>query len=312
VAHHVTRFDPASLTVPRGYDKSSTGYRTCPLVTAAHGSVHLSKGICELAPDGAVLTHVQQYEEAFYVLAGKVQLMLADRWYELSAGHYGFIPIGVTHTWINAGDEAARWLEICAPQRLEDGRQDTFFVGSEPERPGEVAAPDFADPRTRWLGSWTSDTSQRANQQLVGLQGGMDIAMLDVGKGNYIKKLVDNTLGAYLIQVIMGDMHGLGHRDNWESIWHDHTFEETFFFLEGEMEGYIDGKQYHLTAGDCGWVGVGAPHTWRATTDRVVFIEAQIPQPPIRHIYRQVTPWNHLAEKLGAADRDGNAPAKKG
>jgi mannose-6-phosphate isomerase-like protein (cupin superfamily) len=308
MAHHVTRFEESLLTTPPKFAQNSIGYRTCPLVTAAHGSVHLSKGICELAPEGHVLPHVQSYEESFYVMSGTVQLMLADRWYELSAGHYGIVPIGVTHAWINTGAEPARWLEICAPQQLEDGRQDTFFVETEVNPPAVVEAPDFADPRTRWLGFWSGTAEEREHQKLVGLQGGMDIAVLYTGGDNYIKRLIDSTLGAYLIQVIMGDMHGLGHNDGWEQNWHDHTFEETFFFLEGEMEGWVDGQQYHFKPGDCGWVGVGAPHTWRATTERVLFIEAQIPQPPLKHLYRQVQPWNALASKLAAQTPGAGAP----
>lgn len=308
--HHIAHFDPEDLEVPHCYRDRSDGYRHVSLVNRAAGSVHISKGVCELSSGGHLSPHIHSFEEGFYVLDGSVRLMLADRSYELSAGHYGVVPVGVTHAWFGSGSQPGRWLEVCSPQHTVDGRSDTFFVESSLVQQDRADVPDFRDPRTRWLGYWSTDPSQVDDQSLMGLTGGMDI---QVGFGRtggsdtsvYIKKLIDPALGAYLTQLIMCDFRGTvtlgGDAEGAEDPWHDHCFEETFFLLEGEMDGLIAGERYHIVAGDCVWVGVGTPHHWIITTERCLWLEAQVPQPPIRHTYRFSAPWKHLGETV----RDG-------
>lgn len=310
--HHLAHFDPQALEVPSSYRDRSDGYKHVSLVNRAVGSVHISKGVCELSSDGHLSPHVHSFEEGFYVLDGTVRLVLADRSYELSAGHYGVVPVGVTHAWYGGGTKPGRWLEICAPQHTVDGRPDTFFVESSVGPRDRFEVPDFRDPRTRWLGYWSTDMSQVDDQNLQGLTGGMDIQVgfgraVDANTTVYIKKLIDPVLGAYLTQLIMCDFRGAatpGGSDV-ESPWHDHCFEETFFLLEGEMDGVIDGNRYHIVAGDCAWVGVGTPHHWIITTDRCLWLEAQVPQPPTRHTYRFSAPWKHLDETVGDGRRAG-------
>lgn len=43
---------------------------------------------------------------------------------------------------------------------------------------------------------------------------------------------------------------------------HLHSFEESFFVLEGEPELVLDGRAYRLIPGACGLVPVGVPHAW--------------------------------------------------
>ena len=48
---------------------------------------------------------------------------------------------------------------------------------------------------------------------------------------------------------------------------HDHPFEETYLFLEGEAEAVFDGETYHLQAGDVAFAGVGCVHGFRNVGD---------------------------------------------
>jgi quercetin dioxygenase-like cupin family protein len=64
---------------------------------------------------------------------------------------------------------------------------------------------------------------------------------------------------------------------------HDHPFEESFFFVAGEIEAVLDGTTYHLRAGDYCWSGVASMHAFRNRFDAPVrWIETQAPQPPSR------------------------------
>ena len=45
---------------------------------------------------------------------------------------------------------------------------------------------------------------------------------------------------------------------------HLHSFEKSFYVLEGRPQLTLDGRTSQLEADDCGLVPVGAPHAWRA------------------------------------------------
>ena len=45
---------------------------------------------------------------------------------------------------------------------------------------------------------------------------------------------------------------------------HVHSFEESFYVLEGTPSLYLDGRGVTLLPGACGVVPVGVPHAWRA------------------------------------------------
>src|SRR5690348_4189924 len=61
---------------------------------------------------------------------------------------------------------------------------------------------------------------------------------------------------------------------------HIHSFEESFYVLDGEVTLVLDGRGYPLSAGSCGVVPVGVSHGWRgprAGTGR--WIDMMAPQP---------------------------------
>ena len=43
---------------------------------------------------------------------------------------------------------------------------------------------------------------------------------------------------------------------------HFHSFEESFYILEGEPTLILNGQAYPLSPGTCGLVPVGVPHAW--------------------------------------------------
>lgn len=61
---------------------------------------------------------------------------------------------------------------------------------------------------------------------------------------------------------------------------HLHSFEESFFVLEGEPLLVLDGRGIRLEPGTCGAVPVGVPHAWLGpAAGQARWIEMQAPQP---------------------------------
>jgi quercetin dioxygenase-like cupin family protein len=59
---------------------------------------------------------------------------------------------------------------------------------------------------------------------------------------------------------------------------HVHSFESSFFVLEGEPVLYLDGRGVRLCPNACGALPVGLPHAWRSD-DRGRWIEVASPRP---------------------------------
>ena len=61
---------------------------------------------------------------------------------------------------------------------------------------------------------------------------------------------------------------------------HVHSFEESFFVIEGELHVQIGDRSYALGPGNYGLIGTGVPHAWRnAGSSRARWLEMQAPQP---------------------------------
>ena len=60
---------------------------------------------------------------------------------------------------------------------------------------------------------------------------------------------------------------------------HVHSFEESFYVLEGMPTLYLDGRGVVLVPGACGVVPVGVPHAWRLDDGAATWIEMAAPQP---------------------------------
>ena len=172
---------------------------------------------------------------------------------------------------------------------------------SSPAAPFDLAAldaaaerPPFGDPRLRWVGHYDGTPPQAEALALEDpARGrrpvGRDTALV-VYSGISVKMLVDRVFGAELLTMFTVDYEPGGSAQV-----HDHPFEETYFFLDGEIEAELDGQVHTVRAGDVVFSSVGATHGFfNNGTGRVRWIETQAPQPPGRHSYRWLDHWRRF------------------
>jgi quercetin dioxygenase-like cupin family protein len=301
VVHSVARVDWSFTASPSPASSTSVGLAREVLVGPAQGAVHTELAVGALAPGGWLQRHFHSFEEALYVLGGELLLEHEHRVHRLVAGDYALMPIGLWHALANGGDGEVRWLSVNTPQRLspDAGRRDTFFA---PE-PFDLAAfvaraerPPFGHPTLRLVGHYDGTPPQeealRVTDPAHGRKpAGIDTALLAYS-GISVKMLVDRGFGADLLTMFTVDYELGGAAQA-----HDHPFEETYFFLAGEVEGELDGETHTLRPGDVVFAGVGSVHGFYNTgTERVRWIETQAPQPPVRHAYRWRDTWKKLED----------------
>jgi quercetin dioxygenase-like cupin family protein len=299
--HYVGHVDWSFVHTPAPASPTASGLARRVLVGPEQGAVHTELAVGALQPGGWLAPHVHSFEEALYVLDGELILEIDGRVHRLAAGDYGLMNVGVRHTLANAGDGPVRWLSVNTPQRLgpDSGRRDTFFLGG----PVDVAAldaaaerPPFGDPSLHRVGHYLGTPPQAEALRLADpargrRPAGRDTALV-VYSGISVKMLVDPVFGADLLTVFTVDYEPGGAAQA-----HDHPFEETYFFLDGEIEAELDGQTYTIKAGDVVFAGVGSVHGFYNTgSERVRWIETQAPQPPTRHSYRWVADWKRFEE----------------
>lgn len=241
--------------------------------------------VCALDPGGRINPRVQSFEESFYVLAGMPVLQTDSASTLLRAGDYGLIPVGTPHAWVNDGAEPARWASMRSPQPRSRHDYDTYTVSLDPH-PTPIPV-DPRDPRTRFFGHI------ELSQMDVGSVS-MATALM-VYTGIAVKMMVDSNLGARLTTMFMVHYDADGAAGA-----HDHPFEETYLFLEGEAEAEFDGSVYRLGPGDLAFAGSGCVHGFRnAGGGPLRWLETQAPQPPSQHSYRFVRDWAYLRSVTG-------------
>jgi quercetin dioxygenase-like cupin family protein len=264
------------------------------------GAVHTEFNICSLVSGGYVDTGVQSYEECFYVLAGNPSLTTSEGTTTLVPGDYGLIPLGVPHGWGNDSGQPARWAQMRAPQPRARYGHDVLAV----PRLGHDATAgtvDPRDPRNRRYGHIEPVNMEvgMQRQENLAMSASMRTALL-VYSGITVKMMVDADLGAQLSTMFMVQYEPAGVAGP-----HDHPFEETYLFLEGEAEAVFDGETYRLRAGDAAFAGVGCVHGFRNVgTGPVRWLETQAPQPPSRHSYRFVRDWDYLRSAIEGDHHD--------
>jgi quercetin dioxygenase-like cupin family protein len=78
-----------------------------------------------IAPGHSTPLHVHRDEdEAFYVLAGAVDLVCGEERFRAEAGAFAYMPRGIPHTFLGIGDEPARVLVMLLPGGLEEAFAD--------------------------------------------------------------------------------------------------------------------------------------------------------------------------------------------
>ncbi len=296
--HHLLRAKEVHLTPE--YEENSKLFSRCSVVDGAAGSVHMGLGLCALKAGGRIDTHVQSFEESFYVLEGEPVLIFEGSACPLVPGACGLVPVGVPHAWLGPKDGTAKWIDMLAPQPRANGKpDDTFFLG--PPEKFESGQLDIRDPRSRHLFRMQENdidvdklkAGSRADAPTV--SASMSTALLAYS-GIALKMLVDQRLDAQLSSMFMVEYQpgGVAHP-------HDHPLEESYVILSGEVEAVADDKRYTLRAGDVFWTGVGCIHAFYNTSKgKVRWLETQSPQLPPRYGYRFSRDWEYLKEKLAA------------
>jgi quercetin dioxygenase-like cupin family protein len=283
--HHFGHFDASALRPHPAFDGHGDGYTHAPLVDDTTASVHTGLSIDELAPGGTLPPHVHSYEESFYLLSGEAILRVHDQTFRIRPGDFGVIKVGTVHAWRAPGPTPVRWLQMAAPQPKPPGRErDTFFVRNE-SAPHDAAPLDLTRLNGARLGHF--DVGQ--------IPPGDDGRMMGGGlKGVFLKWLIDEQFGAahhrlLFIEYLPGVAIGL----------HDHTYEEAYFILSGEVEATMDGKKCVAKAGDVLWTGVGCVHAFaNKGQEPVRWLETFSPQPPSENVFRFMAEWEQRARDL--------------
>jgi quercetin dioxygenase-like cupin family protein len=300
MAHLVAPVDWSFAERPAPSTSQAEGLSRAVLVGREQGAVHSELAVGTLQPGGWLQRHFHSFEEALYLLEGELLMEIGGHVHRLLKGDFCFVPIGTWHALAaSEGGEGARWLGFGTPLRLppDAGWRDTFFA-SDPFEVDRFAAraerPRFGDPRVRFVGHYEGTPPQAEALRLADpargrRPAGMDTALMAYS-GISVKMLIDRNFGAELMTMFTVDYEPGGSAQV-----HDHPFEETYFFLDGEIEAEIDGRPHTVRDGDVVFAGVGVTHGFFNTGDgRVRWIETQAPQPPARHAYRWVDTWKRL------------------
>ena len=283
--HYYGHFDDASLTASPVYEGHSRGYRQADLVTRATGAMHTGLSVGELAVDGSIEPHVHSYEEGFYILSGEADVTIAGSVYRLVAGDYAAVKVGTLHAWRAAGPAPVRWLQMAAPQPKPHGAErDTFFAANRTVAAGGM--PLGSAPRDGALLGHFDAGQVPPPEQRQSAGAGLE--------GVFLNWLIDENLGAAHHRLLV-----IEYAPGVNIALHDHTFEEAYFILSGEIEGTMDGKTYRAGPGDVLWTGVGCVHAFANVSRAPVrWLETFAPQPPRENVFRFMAEWDRKSKDL--------------
>ena len=207
------------------------------------------------------------------MLGGRLSMRIDGIDEELAQHDFVFVDAGAPHSLDNRGSDTVRWYEVGAPLASED-RPDADF-------PGRAWEPDAAG--TAYRRGRFDDRDLPPPSDTIGLAG---FGAAHVG-GASLKMLVDREFGAsqfnlFVLEYVPGGLIRP----------HDHPFEESFFFLEGEIEADLGGTTHVLRAGDYCWSGPASVHGFANRTQAPTrWLETQVPQPPSRYQARFRADW---------------------
>lgn len=93
---------------------------------------------------------------------------------------------------------------------------------------------------------------------------------------NYSRcSMVDRSVGSVHMDFVLCALGAGGRIDT-----HFHSFEESFYILEGEPTLILNGQAYPLSPGTCGLVPVGVPHAWIGPkSGEARWLDMMAPQP---------------------------------
>jgi len=271
------------LDVNDVYARHSVGYLHAGLIDERHGSVHTGLSLNELAPRGEIRAHLHSFEEGFYLLSGSATVRMGDRSIQCAAGDFAVAKVGTAHSWYNQGDEPVRWLQMSAPQPKPPGTvRDTFFA----KDPSVLLPP--AEPETVHDGAPLWGHFDASQVPPIGQRSA------SVGQGVFLKWLIDESFGAVHHRLLF-----IEYQPGASIPLHDHTFEESYFILSGEVEATLDGRTYRAGPGTVLWTGVGCVHAFaNVGTAPVQWLETFSPQPPRENVFRFMAEWDRRGAEV--------------
>jgi quercetin dioxygenase-like cupin family protein len=283
--HYAGSFDERALASHPIFEGHNTGFRRVALVNHTQGSVHHGLSIDELAPGGVIDPHVHSFEEGFYILGGEAVVTIAGTSHRLRQGDYGAVKVGTPHAWRNSGSAPVRWLQMAAPQPKPQGAERDTFFPRDRTVPSDAMPLDVNNRNGSLLGHFDVDMIPPPGQRTTAAAG---------LEGVFLKWLIDDEFGARHHRLVFIEYQpgvGIG--------LHDHTFEEGYFILSGEVEATADGRKYRLKGGDVFWTGVGCVHAFAQVGDVPVrWLETFAPQPPKENVFRFAAEWDKKAREL--------------
>ena len=293
--HYYGKSKDAPIATPAAFRNHSQGYTQARLIDHTSGSVHTGTSLNFLEPGGFIAPHVHSFEVGVYILEGAAIATVNGNSYKLGHGDYAVIKVGTPHAWRNTGSAPVRWLRMAAPQPKPEGKErDTFFYKRG------FAAPDFYKG-----GVAASDgkplAAGVAEGDLLGHFDVSEIPPLDrrqsaiaAAPGVFLKWMIDEKFGARHHRLLFIEYQpGVG------IPLHDHTFEESYFILSGEVEAVMDGARYLAKPGDVLWTSVGCVHSFtNIGKEPVRWIETFAPQPPAENVFRFMAEWEKKAAEI--------------
>jgi quercetin dioxygenase-like cupin family protein len=203
----------------------------------------------------------------------------------LVAGDYGVVKVGEPHAIRAVGSGRLRWLQMNAPQpKGPSGPRDTFFL-KDAAVPTSARRLTEGTPAGLLLGHFEPSQIPPVSQRTNALKG---------LEGVFLNWIIDEKFGAVHHRMVFIEYQpGVGIAP------HDHTFEEGYFILSGEVEATADGKVYRVKAGDVFWTGVGCVHAFKNVSGApVLWLETFAPQPPRENVFRFMAEWETKAREL--------------
>jgi quercetin dioxygenase-like cupin family protein len=230
-----------------------------------------------LAANGSIAPHLHSYEEGFYILEGQAVLSINDHAHHLGPGDFGAFKVGTLHAWRNAGNSPLRWLGMAAPQPKPAGKErDTFFPKKVGPSPGDVQP---------LLGHFDVSQIPSTPEARAAFPGANNV---------FLQWMIDEKFGARHHRMLF-----LEYLPGASIALHDHTFEEAYFILSGEVEAILDGQRYLAAPGDVLWTGVGCVHSFSNIGSQPVrWLETFSPQPPAENVFRFAAEWEQRARDL--------------
>lgn len=74
------------------------------------GAPNFALRVIEVAPGGHTPDHTHPYEHENFVIEGQGRVLIDEGWHDIGPGSVVFVPAGVRHTYINAGETPFKFL----------------------------------------------------------------------------------------------------------------------------------------------------------------------------------------------------------